>query len=162
MRPNFAYNIKELRRQRGLASVEFAIGVLVILLLMLASAEIGRVYYSYNTLSKTVRNGSRYLSTVALNSASVLELSNRHIAKTKNLVIHGNPGGNGKSLLEGFSSNDIRISQHNSTDTISQYVQVSAGFNYRPMLGVVSGFGFGESYDFGFTMNVSSTMRVVK
>jgi hypothetical protein len=142
--------------------VEFAIGTVVILLVMLASAEIGRLYYSYNTLTKAVRTGSRYLSTVALNSASLVDLSEDKIARTRNLVVNGNPGGSGESLLEGLVLEDINISQYHLNETISQYVQVSAVFNYQPMLGVISGFGFGEAHDFGFTMNVTSTMRVLK
>lgn len=157
-----AYYTPNVFRQRGLASVEFAIGTVVILLLMLASAEIGRIYYSYNTLTKAVRNGSRYLSTVALNSASVVDLTGDKIARTRNLVVKGNPGGSGNSLLEGLTSRNIEISQHKSNEAISQYVQVSAAFNYQPMLGVISGFGFGEDHDFGFKMKVTSTMRVLK
>lgn len=157
-----AYHPKSIVKQRGLASVEFAIGTVVILLLMLVSAEIGRIYYSYNTLTKAVRNGSRYLSTVALNSASLVDLSGKKMTRTRNLVVHGNPGGSGETLLDGLTSKDIKISQYNSNEAISQYIRVSAAFNYQPMLGVISGFGFGEDHDFGFRMNVTSTMRVLK
>lgn len=156
------YHTRSVFRQRGLASVEFAIGLVVILLMMLVSAEIGRIYYSYNTLTKAVRNGSRYLSTVALNSASVMDLTGKKMKRTKNLVIKGNPGGTGNSLLEGLTSKSINISQYNSNEPIRQYVKVSAAFRYQPMLGVISGFGFGEDHDFGFKMKVTSTMRVLK
>lgn len=149
-------------RQGGLASVEFAISTVVILLLMLASAEVSRAYYSYNTLTKAVRNGSRHLSNIALNSASVLDLSSSKISQVRNLVISGNPEANGLSLLAGLSAENVSISNESLTGAISQYVRVSAAYTYRPMLGKVSGFGFGEDYDMTFTMRADSTMRVMK
>lgn len=149
-------------KQRGLASVEFAIGTMVILVLMLVAAEIGRIYYSYNTLTKAVRSGSRYLSTQAMNSASVVDLTGYKKRKTRNLVVNGNPGGSGSSLLEGLTTNDISISHYQSNEAISQYVQVSATFQFQPMLGTIPGLGIGGDHDFAFTMNASSTMRILR
>ena len=54
------------KKQRGIATVEFAIAVPVLLLLMLVSAEVGRWLYQYNTLHKAVRDGVRYLAQEAI------------------------------------------------------------------------------------------------
>lgn len=48
--------------QGGLATVEFAIIVPVLLLMLLAVAEVGRALYQYNTLTKAVRDSARYYS----------------------------------------------------------------------------------------------------
>src|SRR4029453_7599797 len=47
-------------RQRGVATIEFAICAPILLLLMLATAEVGRMLIQYNTLNKAVRDGARY------------------------------------------------------------------------------------------------------
>ena len=145
-------------RQGGLATVEFAIGSLVVLLLMLVAAELGRAYYSYHALEKAVRGGSRYLSTVALDGASVMDLNDAKLARTRALVIGGDPGGSGRPVLDGLAPGDIRIVPTGSG--ASRYVRVSATFDYRPMLDIVP--GLGEDRDLAFTMNATSVMRVLR
>ena len=148
--------------QRGVASVEFAVGSLVIILLMLVSAELGRVLYSYNTLTKTVRTGSRYLSGVAMSPASVVDLSEAKLTRTRNLVVSGDIDGGGAPLLEGLTADAVEIRAEESEESTGRYVRVSAAFDYRPMLGVISGFGFGEGHDFGITMSATSAMQVLR
>lgn len=149
-----------IRRQDGLATVEFAIGSLVVLLLMLVSAEFGRAFYSYGALEGAVRSGARYLSTVALDPASVMDLNDEKLARTRQFVVGGDSDGGGRAVLEGLSPGDVRISQAGSGASAGRYVQVSATFDYRPMIGVVS--VFGREHDLAFTMRASSTMRVLR
>ena len=49
-------------RQRGLAIVEFAIVLPLLLLLSLATTELGRALYQQDTLNKAVRDGARHLA----------------------------------------------------------------------------------------------------
>ena len=49
------------RRQSGLAIVEFAISVPVLLLLMFGTFEFGHFLIQYSTLNDAVRNASRYV-----------------------------------------------------------------------------------------------------
>ena len=143
-------------RQSGLATVEFAIGSLVVFLLMLVSVEIGRAYYSYHALEKAVRGGARYLSTVALDGASVMDLDDAKLARTRDLVIGGGAEGEGGPVLDGLAPGDIRIVPTGSG--ASRYVRVSVTFDYRPMLDVVPGLG----EDLAFTMNATSVMRALR
>lgn len=57
-RRSFARN----RRQQGIAAVEFTIALPLLLLLMFTSVEVGRFLYQYNTLTKAVEGGARYLA----------------------------------------------------------------------------------------------------
>lgn len=148
------------RRQAGLATVEFAIGALVVLVLMLVSAEAGRAYYSYSALDGAVRSGARYLSTVALDAASVMDLNDETLAKTRRLVAGGDPDGEGRPVLDGLVPADVRVSQTGSSGSAGRYVQVSATFDYRPMIGVIA--VFGREHDLAFTMRAASTMRVLR
>lgn len=49
-------------RQRGVATVELALLLTPLLLMIFGTTELGRAIYSYNTLDKTVRDAGRHLS----------------------------------------------------------------------------------------------------
>ena len=51
------------RRQKGVAIVEFALILPFLLLLTFITTEFGRAIWEYNTLTKSVRDAARYLST---------------------------------------------------------------------------------------------------
>lgn len=51
--------------QRGVAAVETALLLIPLLLLLVGIAEGGYIFYQYNTIAKSTRDASRYLSTVA-------------------------------------------------------------------------------------------------
>jgi len=52
-----------IRSERGSAVVELAIVFPILLMLFAATAELGRLFSTYTTLSKATRVGARYLST---------------------------------------------------------------------------------------------------
>ena len=49
-------------RQRGVAAVEFALVLPVLLAMAFGASELGRAIYTYNALDKTVRDAARHLS----------------------------------------------------------------------------------------------------
>lgn len=51
--------------QRGVAAVEFGILIIPLALMLFGLAEYGRAIYQYNTLAKSVRDATRYLSSLA-------------------------------------------------------------------------------------------------
>ena len=63
------------RRQRGVAAIEMAITLPVLLFMLLAIAEFGRAFHQYNTLSKAVHSATRYLSTTALDGFKTIDLT---------------------------------------------------------------------------------------
>lgn len=71
-----------MRCQRGAALVEFALLMPFMLILTLSVTEIGRAYYQYNTIAKSVREAARYLSVRARNV---------DVDKASNIVVYGNP-----------------------------------------------------------------------
>ena len=50
-------------KQNGVALVEFALILPLLLLLTFITTEFGRAVYQYNTITKSVRDAVRYLST---------------------------------------------------------------------------------------------------
>lgn len=97
----------------GLALVEFVLIAPVLLLLLLAVAEMGRALYQYNTLTKAVYAGARYYA------ANVLVNADEANAKAILLVQYGNETGAGEPLLppplpdvfpEYFPDSEARVS----------------------------------------------------
>ena len=141
------------RAQRGVATIEFAICVPVLLLLMLSTAEIGRLLFQYNTLAKAVRDGARYaVNNAASDGTRRVNLSAQRINETINLVRTGNIAGTGTRLLPGTPV-AVTVTPNNLTG----FVTVSATYAYVPMLGSIPTFGFGNG-PINLSMNLPATV----
>jgi Flp pilus assembly protein TadG len=143
-----------LRYQRGTAAVEFAIALPVLLLMMLATAEIGRMLSQYNTLNKAVRDGARYLASNALaGTTGVVSISAAVQSATVNLVATGNTAGTGSALLPSLTAGNVTVSNLGNG-----YVSVAATYTYAPMMGAtLPTFGLTAP----ITVNVPLTATVV-
>ena len=161
------------KRQQGLATVEMAIMLPLLLLLMLASAELGRAFYSYNTLNKTVRDGARYGSTIALNGAGAWDIdpaTNTKEAEIKNMVVYGyktsvdSSGAPRAALVDNLTVNDVLVTEVDLPGpggSILRHVQVTATVPYTPLFAAgIPRFGLGGgSIAVSFNMSSSVTMR---
>jgi Flp pilus assembly protein TadG len=145
-------------RQRGVATIEFAICVPVLLLLMLATAELGRAMFQYNTLVKAVRDGARHLATNAsVGSQRIVSITAAKRTETLNLVVTGNIAGTGTPLLPGLT-----IANVSATDAGNGFVSVSANYTYRPALGAtLPTFGFGAPINLSMTLPATVIMRAL-
>jgi Flp pilus assembly protein TadG len=98
------------RRQRGLAAVEFVVTAPFVLLLLLACAEVGRAFVHYATLTYSVRDAVRFVSTNALNGTTgVVELSGTAISQAKNLAVYGSIDGTGVAKLPLYQIGHVDI-----------------------------------------------------
>ena len=87
-----------MRRQRGVAIIEFALILPFLLLLTAVTTEFGRAIYQYGILAKAVRDSARYLSE---------QTPGTHIAQARNLVVYGNTAGTGTPLAIGLSDANV-------------------------------------------------------
>ncbi len=127
--------------QCGIASVEFTLTLPLLLLLLLATAELGRMLSQYDTLTKAVRDGARYLAANALSgSTSTVQITSQVQTQTQCLVVTGNVNGTGSALLPGLAVGNVTVS-----DAGNGYVSVSASYTYQPMLGALPTFGLTAS-----------------
>lgn len=113
------------REERGSQLVELAIILPIFLIMFAAVAEFGRFFYSYTTLSKATRAGTRYLIT-AKNSA-------QSDATAKNIVVYGNPAGTGTPVVKGLTPAHVVITRTGGTSSVPKEVKVEiSGFKYQP------------------------------
>ena len=78
-----------IRHEQGSSIIELAIVFPILLLLFVGAAELGRLFYTYTTLSKATFVGARYLSTSrnAVNGTATEKTNAKNEAK--NLVVCG-------------------------------------------------------------------------
>ncbi len=117
--------------QAGLATVEFTIALPVLLLLLLAVTEFGRVFHQYNTLTRAVQDSARLVASKALRGqAGTVNLDAALVATARSLVVYGNTAGTGAALLPGLTPGNVTV-----RDLGGGNIAVSATYNYQPMLG---------------------------
>ena len=145
------------RRQHGLAAVEFVVTAPLVLMMLLACAELGRAFIHYATLSYTVRDAARFVTTNSINGTTgVVQLSNGTITQAKNLAVFGNVGGTGPRRLPNYQTSHVAVINAGGGN-----VRVTATYPYQPMLRpALPNFGHG-SLALNFNMVIASTMRAI-
>ncbi len=124
-------------RQHGVAAVEFAIVLPLLALLMLATAELGRLLFQYNAVAKSARDGARFAAKQSLNAAEVVDLDQIQPfhafsvrRETQNLVVYGNTLGTGSPLLPGLEISDVTVASPEAL-----HVTIRVDYTYAPMIG---------------------------
>lgn len=148
-------NLNTVSRQRGVALVETVIMTPLLLFLILLTAEVTHAFVDHNTLSKSARNGARYLaSNAALGTTGVIVLTAQKVSDTRNLVVFGNAAGTGSPILPGLTTGNVQV-----TDIGNKRVQVTATYPYSGILGdVLPTLGIGA--DINLVMNLQATVSM--
>lgn len=141
------------RSERGTQLVELAIVLPVLLVLFGATAEFGRLFYHYQTLTKATRAGARYLTTEPASGTSDAEAAN--------LVIYGNTAGAGDPVIPGLTADNVEVTRDGPSPVLPERVTVRiTGFTYVPLfdLGALVG---KDSLSLNVELNPSTTMRML-
>jgi hypothetical protein len=116
--------------------IEFALILPLLLVLTFAVTELGRAFYQYNVLAKSVREAARYLS---VRAAGV------DVDKAKNIIVYGKPGGGGDPVVPGLALSNVPDPVWNYTGTypVINTVTVSVtGYQFTPLTTSVLGIAF--------------------
>lgn len=81
-------------KQKGTSTVEFAMMLPILLMLIFMVTELGTMFYRLNAVTKSVQDAARYLSDVSVGQK--ITLTN---AQVKNLVCSGDIGGVGAQIV---------------------------------------------------------------
>ncbi|MDQ3060669.1 MAG: pilus assembly protein [Pseudomonadota bacterium] len=137
------------KRHGGTALVEFALILPLLLVLTFITTEFGRAMYQYNTLTKSVRDGVRYLS---------VQTPGTHLSEARNLIVYGNVAGTGTPLALGLTAVQVpdptwqAVGTNPVINTVT--VQIS-GYTFHSLVPSV----FGISLDNIPFPSISATMR---
>lgn len=146
-------------KQNGVALVEFALVLPLMLILTFIVTEYGRALYQYNVLTKSVRDAARYLSTQNPGDTTKYSVA-------KNLAVYGNPAGTGTPLAIGLTTTQVPdpVWQLQGASPVINTVTVQIGiaggttaqkYTFTPLFASVFGLNFGSmTY-----APISATMR---
>jgi hypothetical protein len=131
--------------QRGVAAIEFALMLVIMIPLAFGITEFGRAFYQYNTLVKATRDGARVLA--AGGSAKATE--------ARCLTVYGTPDCSGSKLLEGLSLSLVQTTLNQDAIEGGHAIKIATvsivGYEFDSLVPmVVSDMRFGS---------VSTTMR---
>lgn len=127
-------------RQRGVAMVELAIVLPLLLAICFGITEFGRAIYTYNTLAKSARDAARYLSTQAAADTAAWTTA-------KNLVRYGNPAGTGSLLLPGLQDSMVEVCDasncaanrnQGSNPAINTVTVTITGYSFNPVIDILA------------------------
>ena len=137
-------------RQKGTAIVEFALILPLLLLLTMITTEFGRAIYQYNTIVKSVRNATRYLSLQT-------PITDTKITEAQNLVVFGNIAGTPPALVPGLTLSQVTPTwqEFGSAPLINTVTIRVTGYTFRSMFTSVFGVTFGDK----IFADISATMR---
>jgi Flp pilus assembly protein TadG len=142
-------------KQKGSATVEFAMLLPLLLLLVFTVSEFGVMFYRFNALTKSVDIAARYLTDVSVNKTNTATDK----TKAKNLAVYGTITA-GTAILPNLTPANIAITYPvNPAD----HVQVIATYNANLLLGgTLNAFmqyiGGSVATDF-MTLTAASVMR---
>ncbi len=138
-------------KQSGVALVEFALILPLLLLLTFITTEYSRALFQYNILTKSVRDAARYLSVYNPGDTTKFTIA-------KNLVVYGNPAGTGVPLVIGLTTSLVPnpVWQTAGTAPVINTVTIRVtGYTFRPLFASAFGVSFGNlAY-----ADISATMR---
>lgn len=109
--------------QKGVAAVEF--GLLIILLLMIVGAiiEFGRVFWFYDALTKATRDGARLMS-----KADKAIIASAEVNAARNLVV---TAANAAKVSPSLTIGNVRVECLNATYSVIDCVDGTAPENVR-------------------------------
>lgn len=116
--------------------VEFALVLPVLLVLTFTVTELGRAFYQYNVLAKSVREAARYLS---VRAAGV------DVDKAQNIIVYGKPSGGSTPVVPGLSLSNVPppVWSYSGTYPAINTVTVTVtGYRFTPLATSVFGIGF--------------------
>ena len=158
MSPLTRKQVVDTRRVRGVAMVEMVIVLPLLLFMIFATAEFGRAFMQYNTLTKSVRDSTRFVAEYAmLGQTQTINIDPVLRARAQNLVVYGSvAAGTLTPLLPGLTPADVQIAASSADD-----ITVTATYAYQPISPFINRFGIGPDSNALFTLRAQATMRAL-
>lgn len=158
------YSYMNKRRHRGVAMVELALILPLLLTIFFGIVELGRALYQQNMLAKSVANSTRMLARVYdgldVDSGCITnsDVWPQAVTDAENFLRYGNSSGTGDLRLPDISLDSVDITAHdNDGSDAGDYIcsiKMTGQSTFIPLISDV--FGIGE-----FTLRASAEERYI-
>jgi len=118
------------KNERGVELVEFALVLPFLLLCCVGMIEFGRAYFTYNILTKAVRDGARFASADRISTTGVIPSGT--VTNVQRVVVYGNTTGTGTPKLVGLSTAQVSVTP-DRVSVSEQYITVGVAYSYAPL-----------------------------
>ena len=150
---------KRPQAQRGLAMVELTITLPLLLLLLFAIGEFGRLLFQYNSLMQASRDAGRFVAGQAWNATlGQLDLNATLLTQTRSVAVFGtptNPNGN-LPAVPNLTTNNVTVAAVGA-----DHVRVTVTYTFQPVLGnTIPGF-IGNAIPLGIALTSTVVMRAL-
>ncbi|WP_223512250.1 TadE/TadG family type IV pilus assembly protein [Pseudomonas sp. GL-R-26] len=148
-------------RQQGVAIVEFTLVLPVLLLLLLAFGEFGRMLYQYNVLLQASRDADRFVASQAWNSTKGTIDLTALVDQTKKVAVYGVPVNTGAAVVTGLTTDNVVVAAVGTN-----HVRVTITYTFCPVIGAgtcagaIPGF-FGSPIALGIPLVATTVMRAL-
>ena len=151
MKPKYLNTFRS-KALKGIVSIEFVLMMTAVFTpIVIGTLEVGRVFYQYNTITKAVRDGVRYISLYSTTNPSYATKQ----TEAKNIIVNGNTAGTGNALVPGLTIGMVAISTTSvasGAGSIKLVTVTVTGYS----LGYITTYFIGRSKAFN---PISATMR---
>jgi N-methylhydantoinase B/oxoprolinase/acetone carboxylase alpha subunit len=149
---------RRVRNQRGAVLVEMALVTPLLAFMMMATAEVARVFIEHNTLTKAVRAAARHVASNAYQGTTgIVNIGAALRLEAQNLAVYGDLGGGGTPVLSGLNPADITV-----TYVGADNIEISATHDVSGMLGpVLRSLTGGSDIGMAFTLEATVTMKAL-
>jgi len=151
--------MSRVRHVTGLAVVEMAIVLPILILLTLSAGEFGRAFIQYSRLSHRVQSAARFVADNALQGSTGVALLTDNIAsQARNLAVYGTTSVGTTPAVPGLTPSDVQIAV-----TPNGVVSVAITYAYEPVIGdFLPTFGLGQDIAVGsIALNPRTVMRAL-
>lgn len=89
-------------KQRGVALLEFALSLSLLITIVFGITEFGRAIFQYNTLTKAARDAARFLAVRDPSAPGA-------VSDAKCMAVYGNPACSGAALVAGLTLSMVNV-----------------------------------------------------
>lgn len=150
---------KRPQAQRGMAMVELTITLPLLLLLLFAIGEFGRLLFQYNSLMQASRDAGRFVAGQAWNATlGKIDLNATLQSETKSVAVFGtptNPNGN-LPAVPNLTTGNVSVSAVGA-----DHVQVSITYTFQPVLGTAIPAFIGNAVPLSIALTSTVVMRAL-
>ena len=140
-------------QQQGAALIELALSIPFMIMLSMIVIEFGRALYEYNTVTKSVRDAARYLSTNTPNTLC---------PDAQNLVVYGTTTAGSQPLAPGLKTSAVSCSWQTTgaLPLINTVTVTVTGYHFTSPISSVFGLQLFTNGGINFG-NITATMRTL-